>query len=296
MQLINDYGQPAEIKEGEYWHEVIRLLNNQSEIDLSDYLFIMHNSNSPYDVISEGYDHPKKVLIWQGCELKLNYIEKLKHSYHHIFANYYWDDDGVTSIPLGYLSYGYNNTVMPMEERLYNLNFVGCLNRNRIKFASELTGKSVRYICNATYSEGEAFFKKFNHLLKSFRPTDEIKFSSGFNGCMDSDKYVNYLRNSKIALCPKGFSNTETFRIYEAARYGCVVISEKLPNREYYNNSPIIQVNNWRDGLKIAEELLLDENNLNELSKKTVEWYEQKLSPTATTKKIIKKLCDLGKK
>jgi hypothetical protein len=70
-------------------------------------------------------------------------------------------------------------------------------------------------------------------------------------------------------------------------KWGCVVISEELPQREYYKNIPIIQVKNWRDGLRIANELIVDIPTLDKMSKTNKEFYKRNLSPEATADLIL---------
>jgi hypothetical protein len=73
-------------------------------------------------------------------------------------------------------------------------------------------------------------------------------------------------------------------------RFGCVIITEELPNREYYKNIPVIQIKNWQEGLKIAQELINDNDKLEIMSSQTKKFYEEFLSPKATAKIIAKKL------
>jgi len=73
-------------------------------------------------------------------------------------------------------------------------------------------------------------------------------------------------------------------------QYGCVVFCDKLPDREYYKDIPVIQVDNWKDGLKKAKGLLKDQDYLSYLSEKHRKFYEEKLSPQATARIIIDKL------
>jgi hypothetical protein len=127
-----------------------------------------------------------------------------------------------------------------------------------------------------------------NQLLKYKYNNDYYQFNDGFNNGLGEEDYNFILRNTKVALVPRGWVNTETFRLYEAMKWGCVVISEELPQREYYKNIPIIQVKNWRDGLRIANELIVDIPTLDKMSKTNKEFYKLNLSPEATADLILK--------
>ncbi len=52
---------------------------------------------------------------------------------------------------------------------------------------------------------------------------------------MSPDDYMKEMANSKICLAPRGTS-FETFRHYEAASVGCVVVSYRLPPTWFYRN------------------------------------------------------------
>jgi hypothetical protein len=77
-------------------------------------------------------------------------------------------------------------------------------------------------------------------------------------------------------------------------KWGCVVISEDLPNRSYYKGIPIIKVNNWNEGIEIANRLINDTNELERLSKKNIQFYKDNLSAEATTNLIIKRITKKG--
>jgi hypothetical protein len=194
---------------------------------------------------------------------------------------------------LGYHTQTKNKKIIPIKERLFNTTFTGCLNRNRIELASLVTNIPIKWI-----GLGLLFYKKFtlkilNNLVKYKYPKDYYQFNDGFNNGLDEEDYNFILRNSKIALCPKGWVNTETFRLYEAMKWGCVVISEELPDRSYYKDIPIIKVKDWREGLNISNELINNKTKLEEMSKKTLQYYKDNLSPQATANLIVDKLNSL---
>ena len=260
-----------------------------------DYLFVVYSNNGNELPLTRFIQHDKKVLIWRSNENKLNRIKELKKQYKHIFANYYWDTKDNKSLQLGYHTQTKNKTIIPIKERLFNISFTGCLNRNRIQLASVVSGISTR-----TIGLGLLFLKKFtlkilNNLVKYKSTNDYYQFNDGFNNGLNEEDYNFILRNTKIALCPKGWVNTETFRLYEAMKWGCVVISEELPDRTYYKDIPIIKVKDWNEGIRIANELI-DTDKLEELSKNNIQYYKDNLSPEATAELIIKEIKGAGDK
>src|SRR5205823_6011021 len=61
----------------------------------------------------------------------------------------------------------------------------------------------------------------------------------------DARAYSTRLMQAKVALCPRG-NFDETFRVSEAAKFGCVAIVERLPERWYYHDAPVIQLDRWQ--------------------------------------------------
>ena len=283
--VINNIGE--EINLGGFELEVFTILKNKLP-DFKDYLFIMYGNNGNELPLSRFIQHDKKILIWRSNENKLNRVSELKKDYKHIFTNYHWDIDNTTSLQLGCHSDTKNKTIIPIKERLFNITFTGCLNRNRVQIVSELLNVNSKWISLGMLLNKKLTLRIINQLLKYKYNNDYYQFNDGFNNGLNEEDYNFILRNTKIALVPKGWVNTETFRLYEAMKWGCVVISEELPQREYYKNIPIIQVKNWRDGLRIANELIMDIPTLDKMSKTNKEFYKRNLSPEATADLILK--------
>ena len=293
--VISDFGLEYDIVKGSYLDEVFLILEKQLE-DFKDYLFVIHDNNNDDEYVSSYFDHPRKILIHRGGEEKKRSLEKLKEKYIHIFANYYWECENVTSIPLGYHSSLKDETQrVSMYERTYDLNFIGALNRNRIEFASNLININSIWLIAGLYFYREKILKWINHYLLCKNNNDQLQFNYDFNNGIDQKDFVNRLRLSKIALCPKGFYNTECFRLYEAMRYGCIVITDSLPQKKFYKDIPVFQIKNWKDGIMLAKILLKDKNVLEKLSIESCLWYEKNLSPQATAKIMINKINGLRK-
>lgn len=288
--VIDELGNEQKYKGG-YTGEMFKHLKKKLK-NFDEFLFVMYSTNGTKTPIPllKRINHPKKVLIWHSSENKRNNINEVKNDYTHIFSNYYWDTQNTTSIPLGYFTQSPNSDLIPMGERLYNISFIGCLNRNRLGLASELSGISKFWL-----SMGLSFYKNktliiLNKILQWKWNRDLFQFNEDFNKGMDSELYQYFIQHSKIALCPRGWTNSETFRLYEAMKYGCVVISEELPDREYYKGIPIIKVKNWSEGVKIAQNLLKNPKKLEQMGLNNKRFYESNLSPKATAEIIAKKL------
>jgi hypothetical protein len=287
--VISNTGEEIEL--GGYEAGIINILKRKLK-GFNDYLFVIYGNNGNDLPLSRFIQHNKKILIWRSNENKLNHVSELKKQYKHIFTNYHWDSDNTTSLQLGCHSDTKNKTIIPIKERLFNTTFVGCLNRNRVQIISELLNVNSKWIALGMLFNKKFTLKVINQILKYKYNNDYYQFNDGFNNGMNGEDYNFILRNTKIALVPKGWVNTETFRLYEAMKWGCVVISEELPTRTYYKDIPIIQVKNWKEGLRIANKLITDILKLERMSKANKEYYKRNLSIEATAKLIIKTIND----
>jgi glycosyltransferase involved in cell wall biosynthesis len=285
--VINNTGE--ELKLVGFELEVFNILKKKLK-GFKDYLFVVYGNNGNDLPLSRHIQHDKKVLIWRSNENKLNRVDELKKNYKHIFTNYYFDKTNSTSLQLGYHTETKNKTIIPIKERLFGISFTGCLNRNRIQIASTLTNIPIKWLSLGMVFNKKLTLKIINGLIKWKYPNDYYQFNDGFNNGLNEEDYNFILKNTKIALCPKGWVNQETFRLYESMKWGCVVISEDLPNRSYYKGIPIVKVKDWSEGIRIANELINDTNELERLSKQNIQYYKDNLSPQATADLIIKKL------
>ena len=240
------------------------------------------------------YPHDKKILMWRSGEKKIQQIQSIKNDFYHVFANYYWSETNVTSIPLGYNNFFQDNQI-PVNERLYNTSFLGALNKNRIQMISELSGINKFLIAAGLFFDYQKTLKFLNHYIEWIKRNDKIFLTWEFNNGIGAKEYCNILRHTKIVLSPRGWVNTETFRLYEAMQYGCIVVTEKLPHRKYYSNIPVVQIDNWEQGFKQIKQILKDDKLLLKLSEEHKQFYKNNLSPEATANIIIKELVEKNK-
>lgn len=127
----------------------------------------------------------------------------------------------------------------------------------------------------------------FSHLY----PNSYIRFHSSFmQGSLSAAEYVNRLLNSKISWCTAGFMTNETSRLLESAAAGCVVICGKLPETPMYKGHPFVVVDDWRNIIKVTNDILNDPDRMDELGYKARQWYESHFSPTAQAERIAKTL------
>ena len=106
---------------------------------------------------------------------------------------------------------------------------------------------------------------------------------------MSPESYSHALMDSKICLAPRGTS-AETFRIFEGMRYGCIVVSDRLPKRWFFAGAPIIEVDRWRDLESVAMPILEDPDRLTAWHERTLSWWRDRCAEPAVGRRIAETL------
>ena len=102
---------------------------------------------------------------------------------------------------------------------------------------------------------------------------------------LDPETYSRRLMSAKIALCPRG-NFDETFRLVEAAKSGCVAITERLPARWYYRGCPAVQLDAWRQLPDVLERLLSNAGELEQRAAAMRAWWDEQLSEPAVARYV----------
>lgn len=110
---------------------------------------------------------------------------------------------------------------------------------------------------------------------------DFVEFDSFLDAyTQDPSEYAVSLLDTKICLSPRGGS-TETYRVFEGALAGCVVISEPLPPAWFYGGLPRVEVRSWSQLPAVIEELRSHPSLLEFMSHNAREWALNVVSPEA---------------
>lgn len=103
------------------------------------------------------------------------------------------------------------------------------------------------------------------------------------------ETYTQSLANAKIALAPRGNSD-ESCRLFEAAKFGCVIVSEPLPSRWYYRACPAVSIPQWSALPGVLSSLLNDPAKLAQLALRTRHWWDSTVSEAAIARFIAQNL------
>ena len=111
---------------------------------------------------------------------------------------------------------------------------------------------------------------------------------------LSPEEYTQKLANTKIALAPRGNFDAETSRLFEAAKLGCVPVSEPLPPRWYFRDCPALIVQRWSELPDLLRGLLKNPARIQELSRRARAWWDSTISEAAVARFIAKKVSSLG--
>jgi hypothetical protein len=185
---------------------------------------------------------------------------------HQYDTNHFVHRNKLHPLPLGSTKFFKCGAYKPMKDRQYDFTFIGQLDPyRRVEFY------------NAIVKLTEKRKHKF-----------AVRFYSGWNNGVGGEKYSEILADSKIALVPWGSASLDTFRFYEAAESGCVILGDKQNDYDFMKNSPHVEI----DWARLEHEIdnTLTRNNIEEISKNTRLFWEDNLSPTACARYMKNKV------
>ena len=80
------------------------------------------------------------------------------------------------------------------------------------------------------------------------------------------------MMDAQVALVPRGTA-AESYRLFEAWRYGSIVICEPLPPRPFLQGAPVITVDSWQELEGALLSLLADPGRQHELHEASLRWW-----------------------
>jgi hypothetical protein len=196
----------------------------------------------------------------------------------------------IYTIPLGYYNQ-LDTPDKPIHERTYDVFFAGsAINDSYIPgslkafLASLLTPPKIQ-----SRQKMITHFHQFQNKFLNFKA--ELSLTNGFYLMTEKDiqTYAERLMNSKICLIPRGTSY-ETYRFFEAIRFGCIPIIEVLPPHWFYDGFNGVKIKNWSNLTETLEGLLNDPDLLESIHKKALWWWQNKCSENAVGQYIVNEL------
>lgn len=123
----------------------------------------------------------------------------------------------------------------------------------------------------------------------------DLRLTASFKASADAAPSENSraLMNAKVSLAPRGTS-LETFRVFEALRFGCVVIGDRLPRHWFYEGAPVIQLSRWSELEGALLPVLDDPSGLRVRHERALRWWHERCSEAAVGRFMADRLNALG--
>jgi hypothetical protein len=171
----------------------------------------------------------------------------------------------------------------PFESRRFLVGFLGSIeNREYPKFSPKRLVATPKVVARSRMAD--ALQKLAAWAPESvFYGTTASFTESTMTGA--GDRYTEIMADTKIALAPRG-SSVETYRFFEAMRQGCVVICDRLPPHWFYVGCPAVQIDDWSNLEAEVKALSADPERLADLHRRSLAWWDEKLSERAVAKVI----------
>jgi hypothetical protein len=106
--------------------------------------------------------------------------------------------------------------------------------------------------------------------------------------------YSAAMMQARVCLAPRGTA-VETFRLFEALRCGCVVVAPRLPKRWFYDGSPILQLDRWRELESVLAPVLDDPTALRSTHERSLAWWNERCSEAAVGRFLANRVNALGR-
>lgn len=184
-------------------------------------------------------------------------------------------------IPLGYAQ----QTDLPgkdFQARRYTVGFLGSVeSKQRAALSFHAVLGTPKLIARERMAEGLKNLAAADPERVFFGRTESFADSIQTGG----ERYSEIMADTKIALAPRG-SSVETYRFFEAMRQGCVVICNRLPPHWFYQDCPAIQMDDWRNLEAVVKALSADPERLFDLHRRSLAWWDAKLSERAVAEFI----------
>ena len=91
-------------------------------------------------------------------------------------------------------------------------------------------------------------------------------------GGSEVNSYAQAMMDSRIALVPRG-TVAESYRLFEAWRYGCIATREQLPPRPFLLGAPAITLRSWRELEPVLDSLLAIRERQQSLHAASLAWW-----------------------
>ena len=183
----------------------------------------------------------------------------------------------VHAIPLGYANQ-VDLPLKPLENRDFDVSFAGSVVHKPYPWWSPK-----RWLQTPKSYSRQRLIEEMKRLeLRHPEWGIDLKITKSYKAIRSADpvEYSERVMNTRISVAPRGTSY-ETFRFFEALRFGCVVITEFLPETWFYEGAPVVRLSDWGDLERVVSDLLQNPDKLAAMHRNTLEWWQDVCSEEA---------------
>lgn len=193
---------------------------------------------------------------------------------------------GISAVPLGTFNQ-LDLPVVPIEQRPTDIFFAGSVEHGATLRQRFLSPK-VRARREMLAAVGRLVASR-PELRVDVRVTHGFKASEAGS----SDGYSQAMMAARVCLAPRGTS-VETFRLLEGLRYGCIVVSDRLPPHWFYAGGPFLQLDRWGDLEASLVPVLEDPAALHRAHTRALAWWRERCSEAAVGRFLADRLNDVS--
>ncbi len=238
-----------------------------------DYQFYIIGSTQLYD-----YDFDEKSIVF-CLSNETHEIPEDMLSARIIFSPYcpiHNRPPNCFPVPLGYNGSLHEVPFKQIKDRKYGIFYSGNIYKKRMLF---FLGIRLHQIMT-----------RIKSLFVSAKSREYIQFTRKFTGGLSPAAYSEILMDTRIALVPEGYRSDVSFRFFEAAKMGCIIVTRELYDYWFFKEFPGIQLKSWIGfHWKIAE-ILADPVRQSDIQKRMIAYYDQYCSEEATAKYVIDRI------
>lgn len=231
-----------------------------------DYEWVLLSPKTPVHVVPNLTD--RHILVYMGNEK--GHIPRAFRQAAFVFTPYLdfsYAHKNVHVIPLGCNGYTPPLPVLPMSQRDLFFSFTGQVLSERLSFIAQ----SLEFLGNV----------KPYDALKAYL-TLTPRFQSG----LSPETYADILHRSCFAPVPPGISPI-TFRLFEALRAGCLVVTGPLPPYAYLKDLPALKVSaDWKELSPFLQGAFKNPRGMQELQQESLAYYQRVCSPEGVAHQI----------
>jgi hypothetical protein len=182
-------------------------------------------------------------------------------------------DPRVTSLPLGYHSQE-ELAQVPMAMRGIDLFFAG-------QVKHEIPRNDYRHwVSTSKFVARQQLWNELRRLEAGQKwrlDLGNVAASQNLEQAATFQSYSQKMMHTRICVAPRG-SVAETYRAFEGLRAGCLVVANRLPPARAFANSPILQIDHWRQLEGILEKYARNIDLLEEARAASLEWWDSCLT------------------